>query len=330
MIYATGMSKNSRITDALRVIRLEAEGLNHLADALGSHGAQAFSEAVETVLGATGYLVVIGVGKSGHIAQKLAASFASTGTPAFFMHPTEASHGDLGMVKSDSVVLALSNGGESRELIDVLHYCTKASIPVIGMTRAPDSTLGRASKIVLQLPDTAEACPNGLAPTTSTTNMLALGDALIVATMTERGVTRTDFGRRHPGGKLGRGLHTVGDWMALHPSPPPLISDTAHVPDVVSAMSEGQSGCVAVVDATGQFVGMITDGDLRRAMTPDMFSRNARDIMTANATTLNADQRMSEVIEILQARRIANAFVVQDGVPVAVVDMKDLMTQGYV
>ena len=326
------MSHSQRIEDALRVIRLEAESLSALADGLASDPARAekFSRAVELILAAKGYLIVVGVGKSGHIAQKLAASFASTGTPAVFLHPTEASHGDLGMVTDDSVVLALSNSGESREMIDVLHYCRKSGVPVIGLTRAPNSTLGRASTVVLQLPDSAEACPNGLAPTTSTTNTLALGDALVVATMSELGVSTSEFGRRHPGGKLGRGLHTIGDWMALHPSPPPLIVNTAKVTEVVAAMSEGASGCVAVVNAQGSFVGMITDGDLRRAMTPDMFTRTAQDIMTAGASTLSEDQLMKDVIITLQDRRISNAFVVENGKPVAVVNMKDLMVQGYI
>ena len=310
---------------------MEAQSLQSLAGTLRSDPARqaAFEEAVELVTGTRGHLVVVGVGKSGHIGQKLAASFASTGTPSFFMHPTEASHGDLGMVTDQCSVLAISNSGESREMVDVLHFCRKAGVPVIGLTRNPDSTLGRNSRVVLQLPEAQEACINGLAPTTSTTNTLAMGDALVVATMAAKGVSRDDFGRHHPGGKLGRGLQTVGDWRSLNPHDPPTIRDTAGIEDVVHAVSAGQNGCVAVVDGAGAFLGMITDGDLRRAMKPDMFSKDAAEIMTREPTTLSDDMLMSAVTQQLTRQRIGNAFVVEAGRPVGVINMKALMAQGY-
>ena len=323
----------SRSTEeALRVLDMEAQSLRRLADDLRDDPArqEAFEKAVALVTRTRGHVIVVGVGKSGHIGLKIAASFASTGTPAFFMHPTEASHGDLGMVTRDCTVVAISNSGESRELADVLHYCTKAGVPVIGLTRQPGSALGRAASVVLQLPETEEACINGLAPTTSTTNTLALGDALVVAVMAAKGVSRDDFGRHHPGGKLGRGLQTVADWRATHPAEPPVVNADAGMQDVVGAVSAGLSGCVAVVDGRGDFLGMITDGDLRRAMTPDMFSKTAADIMTTEPFTPSDAMTMRSVIDTLTARKIGNAFVVEGGKPVAVLNMKTLMTQGYV
>ena len=323
---------NRSTEEALRVLELEAQSLRTLAEDLRDDPLRqaAFADAVALVTRTHGHVIIVGVGKSGHIGLKIAASFASTGTPAFFMHPTEASHGDLGMVTRDCTVVAISNSGESRELADVLHYCTKAGVPVIALTRQPDSMLGRAASVVLQLPETEEACINGLAPTTSTTNTLALGDALVVAVMAEKGVSRDDFGRHHPGGKLGRGLQTVADWRATHPAEPPTVGADAGMQEVVGAVSAGLSGCVAVVDAHGDFLGMITDGDLRRAMTPDMFSKTASDIMTTEPFTPDDAMTMRSVIDVLTARKIGNAFVVENGKPVAVLNMKTLMTQGYV
>ena len=246
------------------------------------------------------------------------------------MHPTEASHGDLGMVTADNAVLAISNSGQSAEMTDVLHYCRKTGVPVIAITRNPDSALGKASDVVLRLPDAGEACLNGLAPTTSTTNTLVLGDALVVATMARKGITKTDFGRHHPGGKLGRGLHTVRDWMSLSPEEPPVTSADAAMEDVILAMSEGQNGCVAVLDDAGDFAGMITDGDLRRAMGPTLFERKAIDIATRNPITLNEEMLMSEVVDLLSRNRIATAFIVRETKPIGVVNTKTLMTQGYI
>jgi len=326
------MTPSERIDEAVRVIGMEAESLLTLANGLQNDPdrAVAFSNAIELVLEVKGYLIVVGVGKSGHIGQKLAASFASTGTPSFFMHPTEASHGDLGMVTANCAVIAISNSGESREMVDVLHYCRKYAIPVIGFTRNPQSTLGRNSTVILRLPESREACINGLAPTTSTTNTLALGDALVVATMAEKGITRNDFGRHHPGGKLGRGLQTVGDWLLLNPHEPPTIRASSGIEDVVLAVSVGQNGCVAVVESNGNFIGMITDGDLRRAMNPDMFRKCAADVMTLSPMTLTEDMMMSDVIKNLMTKRVGNAFVLEGSHPIGVMNLKALMTQGYI
>ena len=324
---------------ARAVIRAEAEGLQALADELVGEKAEAFARAVELITECDRHLVVAGVGKSGHIGQKLAASFASTGTPSFFMHPTEASHGDLGMLVPGSVVLAISNSGESRELADVLGFCRRARIPVVGITRAPLSSLGRASTVVLELPRRAEACVNRLAPTTSTAMTLALGDALVVAAMERRGFTSTDFGRRHPGGKLGRRLQTVAEWLAANPDEVPVVAPDASAQEVVFAITQGRNGCVAVASgddndgdgdgSSGVFEGIITDGDLRRAMTPDFFGLRARDIMTADALTLVPRMTMGEAVDQLAARRVQVAFVLEGEVPVGLVNTKALAAQGY-
>jgi arabinose-5-phosphate isomerase len=228
------------------------------------------------------------------------------------------------------VVIAISYSGESRELVDLIRYCRANAIPLIGMTRAPESTLGRASDVRLTLPTVAEACPNGLAPTSSTTMALALGDALTIVLMARRGFSREDFGFRHPGGKLGRSLQTAGDYVAGRIEDIPSVPESAPVEDVILAISEGRKGCVAVLDSAGMIVGMVTDGDLRRAILAGKLAGNAVTIMTPSPRTISLDERMSAVIKRLTEHRISNAFVVEDGRPVGIVDMKDLLAEGYV
>jgi len=300
------------ITIAKHVITAEISGLEALRDGLD----ESFGEAVRLILSAKHYLIVVGVGKSGHIGQKIAASFASTGTPSFFMHPTEASHGDLGMVTDDCVILAISNSGESRELRDVLLYAERNDVPVIGITKTLNSTLGHFSKTVLRLPEAPEACPNGIAPTTSTTNTLAVGDALIVATMTERGFTLEDFGKRHPGGKIGLQLQTVKEWLDTHPQNVPIVNDETTMPDVVNIISKGGRGCAAVIENDSKMLGIITDGDLRRAIDSEFFKKKATDIMTPSPLSLSLSMRINEVIDLFTDKRIGNAFVLDDGRPV--------------
>lgn len=307
------------------VIIAEQAGLESLQNEIDV----SFSNAVDLILKAKNYVIVVGVGKSGHIGQKIAASFASTGTPSFFMHPTEASHGDLGMVTDDSVILAISNSGESRELRDVLRYARRNQIPVIGITAKPESALGRNSKFILKLPASREACPNGLAPTTSTTNTLALGDALVLATSALRGFSSEDFGQRHPGGKIGLQLQTVEDWLFSHVNPFKTVPVYAGMDAVIMAISEGRSGCVAVVDDLGHMLGIITDGDVRRAIAEDFFEKTAGDIMTASPQNLHKSMRMSEVISMFSKKRIANAFIVEDKKPIGAIHMKNLLEDGY-
>lgn len=320
------MANESDIELARNTIRIERDALEQLEAGIGP----SIVKAADVIMATDRHIIIAGVGKSGHIGQKIAASLASTGTPSFFLHPTEASHGDLGMVVPGSVVIAISYSGESRELVDLLRYCKGNGIPLIGMTRSAESTLGRASDVLLQMPEVAEACPNGLAPTSSTTMALALGDALTIVLMARRGFSREEFGFRHPGGKLGRSLQTAGDYIEGRSEDMPIISVDAGVQDVILAVSEGRKGCVGVIDGDHRLVGMVTDGDLRRAMLAGKLSGTAAHIMTANPRTLSPDDRMSAVIKTFTEGRISNAFVTADGKPVGIIDMKDLLAEGYV
>lgn len=320
------MANESDIELARNTIRIERDALEQLEAGIGP----SIVKAADIIMATDRHIIIAGVGKSGHIGQKIAASLASTGTPSFFLHPTEASHGDLGMVVPGSVVIAISYSGESRELVDLLRYCKGNGIPLIGMTRSAESTLGRSSDVLLQMPEVAEACPNGLAPTSSTTMALALGDALTIVLMARRGFSREEFGFRHPGGKLGRSLQTAGDYIEGRSYDMPIISVDAGVQDVILAVSEGRKGCVGVIDGDHRLVGMVTDGDLRRAMLAGKLSGTAADIMTANPRTLSPDDRMSAVIKTFTEGRISNAFVTADGKPVGIIDMKDLLAEGYV
>jgi len=320
------VSAKSDLTLARSVIRIERDALEKLEAALGD----SLLAAVELILSTDRHVVVAGVGKSGHIGQKIAASLASTGTPAFFIHPTEASHGDLGMLVPGSVVIAISYSGESRELVDLLRYCKANQIPLIAMCRARQSTLGRYADVLLEMPTVEEACPNGLAPTSSTTMALALGDALTIVLMARRGFSREDFGFRHPGGKLGRTLQTAGDYVRERKDPLPLVPADASFEAVVYAVSEGRKGCAGVIDAGGALIGMVTDGDLRRAMMAGKTGALARDVMTKSPRTIDPEERMQTVIKQLSENRISNAFVVGEaGKPLGLVDMKDLLAEGY-
>jgi len=317
---------SDKLDTARTVILAEAAALGALADTLDG---DAFTRAIDTLLSTKGHCIVLGVGKSGHIGRKIAATLASTGTPSFFVHPAEASHGDLGMVTPGSCVLAISNSGESRELVDVLRYCNKNTIPVIAITCRTGSTLGKAANIVLALPAVPEACPNGLVPTTSMAMTLAMGDALAIAAMQARGFTAADFGDRHPAGKLGLQLQHVGDWMQSHNAPPPILSPEAMARDVLGTITEGRMGCAAVINTDGTLAGMITDGDLRRALTADFFDKTAADMMSLDPYCVTPQDRISDVIAHLTTRRIANVFVLESGKPVAAMHLKDLLEEGY-
>ena len=315
------------MTDRARsVIRLNIEALEALERTVDG----ALARAVDVIMSRPGYVVVTGMGKSGHIGGKIAATLASTGTNAFFVHPAEMSHGDLGMLRPDVTVLALSNSGESRELRDPLLFCQRNGIPVIAITQRPTSFLGRNAAVCLTMPKVAEACPNGLAPTTSTLMTLALGDALAMVLMDRRGFTALDFGLHHPGGALGMSLQSVREWMQLKTVEPATVAPGAAFAEVVSAITKGRQGCVAVTGADGLLVGMITDGDVRRAFSNDISSLTAADMMNPRPKTVGPDQRMSEVIDILADNHISNLFVVEDGRPVAVAHIGELILAGYV
>jgi len=313
-------------TRARDVIRLNIEALQALESGLDDGVARA----CEVILSRPGYVVVTGMGKSGHIGGKIAATLASTGTNAFFVHPAEMSHGDLGMLRKDVTLLAISNSGESRELRDPLIYCQREGIPVIGMTQRPGSFLGRASAVCLTMPAVAEACPNGLAPTTSTLMTLALGDALAVVLMDRRGFTAEAFGLHHPGGKLGMSLQSVREWMGDRPPAPATVPANATFAEVVSAITEGRKGAAAVLNGDGTLAGIITDGDLRRAFARDVTGLTAADVLSPNPRIITPEARMSDAVDLMTQNQIASLLVVEADRPVAIVHIAELMQAGYV
>ena len=307
-----------------RVLSIEAEALAAMADSLG----EAFVRAVETMFDAKGRIVCTGIGKSGHVARKIAATLASTGAQAMFVHPAEASHGDLGMIGSDDVILALSKSGEARELSDVIAYAKRFSIPLIAMTAVAASQLGRGGDIVLLLPDSPEATAEVNAPTTSTTLQIALGDAIAVALLERRGFTASDFRVFHPGGKLGAMLRTVADLM--HGADElPLIGVEAPMPDALLIMSEKRFGAVGVVDGSGALTGLITDGDLRRHM-DGLLQHKAGQVMTRAPLTVAPGALAAEALKIMNERRITVLFVVDAGQPVGILHVHDLLRAGVI
>jgi arabinose-5-phosphate isomerase len=310
---------------ARRVLRAEAEALDALAEALDS----SLEAAVDRLAMVAGRVVVTGMGKSGHIARKIASSFASTGTPALFVHPAEASHGDLGMITSADLVLALSNSGETPELAHLVDYTRRFRIPLIAVVGRQPSTLADAADVALVLPPFQEACPLGLAPTTSTTSMLALGDALAVALLERRGFGANDFGVLHPGGKLGQRLIRVVELMHVGEAVP-LVGHETPMSDALLVMTEKRLGCVGVVDGA-RLVGIITDGDLRRNMSPDLLDRPAGAVMTPDPRTIRPQALASEALALMkrQQRPVTVLFALDDeGVPQGVLHMHDCLRAG--
>jgi arabinose-5-phosphate isomerase len=269
------------------------------------------------------------MGKSGHIARKMAATFASTGTVSFFVHPGEASHGDLGMITNDDVVIAISYSGESKELSDILMYAKRYNIPLIAITRNPESALGKNSTLVLKLPDNGEACPLGLAPTSSTTATIVLGDVLAVDLMKRRGFSATDFRQRHPGGKLGAVLCKVSDIMHKG-NELPLLKKDVSVQEALIIMSEKMLGCVGIVDDNGDLIGIITDGDLRRWMSPVLISEKVETVMTKNPKVISPDALIVDAVNMMNntGRGITNLFVVEENKPIGLIHIHDCLKAG--
>ncbi len=316
------------IRSALKTIETERSGLDALATALADGMGDPFRRAVDALHGIGGRVIVTGVGKSGHIGSKIAATFASTGTPAFFVHPAEANHGDLGMIARDDAILAMSWSGESGELRGILAYSQRFSIPLIAITAGADSTLARSADIVLTLPKAPEACPHGLAPTTSTVMQLALGDALAVALLETRGFSASDFHVFHPGGKLGAQLTAVADIMHSGDRIPVVASGTSMREAILEATSKG-FGCVAVTTDTGALAGIITDGDLRRHMGPDLLNETVDTVMTAGPKTVKPDTLCGRALQLLNESRITTVMVTDAGDrPVGIVHMHDLLRIG--
>jgi arabinose-5-phosphate isomerase len=304
--------QTSPAATAMRTLQIEEQGLSALRAMLAE---------------ARGRVIVTGIGKSGHIGQKVAATFASTGTRAFFVHPSEAAHGDLGMIARDDVILALSWSGETVELSGILNYSRRFNVGLIAMTSRQGSALGQAADVVLELPRAKEACPHGLAPTTSTTMQLALGDCLAIALLERKGFTAHDFRVFHPGGSLGAQLKHVSDLMHKGDEVP-LVALATPMSEVIVAMTTKSFGCVGVVDDSGQLSGMITDGDLRRHMDDGLLARHAVDIMTRRPNTLSPGTLASAALEQINSLKRTQMFVVENGRPVGIIHVHDLLRAG--
>ncbi len=308
---------------AQRVLTQEADALVQLARELDGR----IGRALDILAGVTGRVTVTGMGKSGHIARKIAATFASTGTPAQFVHPAEASHGDLGMVTAGDAVVALSNSGETFELADIVSYTRRWSIPLIAITGGASSSLAANADVTLPLPKVGEAGSMGIAPTTSTTMMLALGDALAVALLERKGFSAEDFHALHPGGKLGQKLLRVADLMHVGRELP-LIAVESGMQEAILEMTAKTFGCVGAVDPEGNLAGIITDGDLRRHMGGDLLERTVREVMTAHPRTIRAGALAAEALHVMNEKAITSLFVLEDGKPVGIVRLHDCLKAG--
>jgi len=311
------------VISAKRVLEIEAAALDALAGSLGD----AFCRALDIMAKVKGRVVVSGMGKSGHIANKITATLSSTGTPALFVHPAEASHGDLGMITGDDAVFALSNSGETTELADLVAYAKRFHIPLIAVTGSETSALAEAADVSIVLPKSEEACPMGLAPTTSTTVMLALGDAISVALLERKGFSPDQFHALHPGGKLGRRLIKVADIMHAG-AELPLIEAETPMADALIEMTIKSLGCVGVIDAKGKLKGVITDGDLRRHMSPELLAQSAAEVMTEGAQVVAPEMLAIEALGIMNARSITNIFVTENDRPVGVLHIHDCLRAG--
>ena len=318
---------NAAVQSALRTLEAEGSGIAAIEAALRSDLGEAFAKATDLIRQAKGRVIVTGLGKSGHIARKIAATFASTGTPAFFVHAAEAGHGDLGMIATDDVILALSWSGEQPEMKNVVNYSARFAIPMIALTANAASSLGQAAHLVLELPKAREACPHNLAPTTSTLMQAAIGDALAIALLESRGFTKLEFARFHPGGKLGALLKHTSDLMHTGDSVP-LKPLGTRMSDALVEMSAKGFGCVGIVDSRGHLAGIITDGDLRRHMRPDLLSALVEDVMTRNPKTIDRASLASEALELLNSVKITTLIVTDAGKPAGILHLHDLLRAG--
>ena len=311
------------LAEAAKVLDIEIEGLRRLAQVLDT----SFVKAVDILAGTKGRVVVTGMGKSGHIARKIAATLASTGTPALYVHPAEASHGDLGMITAADSVVALSNSGETPELSDIVAHTRRRDIPLIAITGRAGSALDRAADAALVLPEIREACPLELAPTTSTTMMLVLGDLIAMALLKRQGFSEEKFQALHPGGQLGRRFIKVADIMHTGAELPLIDADTK-MADALVAMTAKSFGCVGITDGKGRLAGIITDGDLRRNMNRDLIARRASEVMTAKPRTIAPDDLAAFALRIMNEKKITSLFVVEDGRACGILHIHDCLRAG--
>jgi len=316
------------IASAIRTIEFERTGLEALSKAISADLGKAFVATCDLIRNISGRVIVTGVGKSGHIGTKLAATLASTGTPSFFVHSSEANHGDLGMIARDDVIIALSWSGETTELKGTLAYSSRFSIPLIAITRNKDSALGKEATVCLELPKEQEACPNGLAPTTSTMMQMAIGDALAVALLEDRGFSADDFGIYHPGGSLGSALMRVkevmhtGDYI-------PIVQTNTSMPEAVMELSQKRFGCVGVIDDGGKLAGILTDGDLARNLDKSLQHLSVNDLMTASPKTISSEALVTTALGMLNENNISALIVTDaDNTPKGIIHLHDLLRIG--
>lgn len=303
----TTLLPHNDLIEAQRVLNLEANALHELAQNLN----ESFEQTIDLLINTHGRVILSGIGKSGHIANKIASTFSSTGTPAFFVHPSEASHGDLGMITPADILIILSLSGDTAELSDMINYAKRFNIPLVAMTRKPDSVLAKAAHYTLLLPHSPEACPMGLAPTTSTTLMLALGDALAVALLKRKGFSERDFKKLHPGGRLGHKLLQVQDIMRPYEELPLVLPNTLMSEALVIMTTKG-FGCIGVLDNAKKLIGIVTDGDLRRHMSPSLLSQYVAEIMTPSPKTIFASSFAAEALGFMNRSSITNLFVLEE------------------
>ncbi|SDO16598.1 arabinose-5-phosphate isomerase [Phyllobacterium sp. OV277] len=326
-INDTKLDKSAAIDSAKRTISTERDGLSALREALDGNLADAFARAVESIAAVRGRIIVTGVGKSGHIGAKIAATFASTGTPAFFVHPAEANHGDLGMIGSDDAILAISWSGDTAELKGIVSYSRRFRIPLIALTAGENSALATAADVVLLLPKITEACPHGLAPTTSPLVQLAVGDAIAIALLEARGFTAIDFKTFHPGGSLGASLTHVREIMHRGDQIP-LVPLGTSIPDAMKVLSDKRFGCIAVQNDDGSLAGIITDGDLSRNLHRNLVGMKVEEVMTRNPKTVPTSMLASAALALLNEYNIGALIVTEDNFPVGIVHFHDLLRIG--
>lgn len=315
------------IASAISTVACEARGLRALCDALAGDLGASFSDAVRALANAEGRVIVTGVGKSGHIARKISATLASTGKAAQFVHPSDASHGDLGMIRAEDAVLAISWSGETAELSDIVAYTRRFGVPLIGSTSSADSTLARAADIALVLPQCSEACQDSLAPTTSTTMQLALGDALAMALLGRRGFSADDFHNLHPGGRLGARLLRVRAVMH-HAHEVPIVSEAATLSEAIVRMTRGRFGIVGVIDTDGRLTGVITDGDLRRAFAKCFVDQPVIEVMSRNPRITHPDDLAHKALARMNLEKITGLFVIEEDKIVGLLHVHDLLRAG--
>ena len=318
---------DAAVRSALRTLEVGSGGIAAIAAALQGTLGTAFAATVELIRQARGRVIITGLGKSGHVARKIAATLASTGTPAFFVHAAEAGHGDLGMITPADVIIARSWSGEQPEMKNLVNYSARFAIPMIALTSNAESSLGQAARIVLELPKVREACPHNLAPTTSTLMQAALGDALAIALLESRGFTALEFAKFHPGGKLGAMLKHTSDLMHTGDEVP-LKPVGTRMAEALVEMSAKGFGCVAIIDARGHLAGIITDGDLRRQMRPDLTELKVEDVMTRNPRVVDRGSLASEALELLNSGKITTLIVTEAGKPVGIIHLHDLLRAG--